>query len=112
MVDWLTASLSHLGFREHYRPVPLAVGLGEDANAYFWIAPLYFSEQEVEALTDAEKGAVTKALGRNHIAFEAKSTNVLLLLFCARDTLTRKKNGELMRSVQIHSKSGNSTEKQ
>lgn len=64
LIQFLVASLAHMGFKEHYRPVPEVAGLGEE-RPYFWISGL------IPAGTDAE--TVLALLKSNHMAFTAQS---------------------------------------
>lgn len=63
LVGFLVSSLAHMGFKEHWRPVPQVVGLGEE-RPYLWISSL------IPENTDAE--TVTALLRGNHMAFTAK----------------------------------------
>ncbi len=44
MVTFLTSSLQHMGFREHMRPIPSVVGMG-DAVQFLWIVGLGFQRR-------------------------------------------------------------------
>lgn len=65
LIEWLVTSLSHLGFKEHMRPVPSVVGLG-DTSPYFWLSSCL--PEEVD-----EKAALA-LLKSTHVAFTAEST--------------------------------------
>ncbi|KAI9844276.1 MAG: hypothetical protein M1837_005686 [Sclerophora amabilis] len=64
IITFLTSSLEHMGFKEHMRPVPTVVGLG-DAFPFLWIA---------SSGGGSEDGAHERALKRHHIAFTAENT--------------------------------------
>ncbi len=63
LITFLTASLQHVGFKEHMRPIPTVVGLGED-RPYIWITGVdsQTGDEEQESL-----------LKKHHIAFTAHS---------------------------------------
>ncbi|KAI9673449.1 MAG: hypothetical protein M1817_002911 [Caeruleum heppii] len=63
-VNFLASSLKHMGFKEHMRPIPTVVGMG-DAVPFIWIAG-------VGAEFGDEKTQVT-LLKRQHIAFTAEN---------------------------------------
>ena len=63
IISFLVASLQHIGFKEHTRPVPYAAGLG-DKTPYMWIVGT--DEKEV-------KKAPESRLKKEHIAFSVKS---------------------------------------
>ena len=64
IIAFCIASLKHTGFKEWYRPVPHAAGLG-DGRPYFWIAAF--------DLESGDSGAMLSILKRQHIAFAAES---------------------------------------
>lgn len=64
IVSFLTTSLAHMGFKEHRRPIPTAVGLGE-AHPYFWIG--------VADPNEVDEKSLDYLLKSNHIAFTADS---------------------------------------
>ena len=64
IITFLTTSLQHLGFKEHMRPKPTVVGLG-DAFAFLWIAAI--GPEAGDEKTQAS------SLQGNHIAFSAES---------------------------------------
>lgn len=64
LVNFLVSSLAHMGFKEHWRPVPQVVGLGEE-RPYLWISAL------IPDNTDAD--TVAALLRTNHMAFTAES---------------------------------------
>jgi len=65
VVSFLIASLSHMGFKEHWRPIPTVVGMGEE-KAYIWIAGIP---------EDNGAGAVVENLAKqaSHTAFTAQN---------------------------------------
>lgn len=64
LLSFLISSLGHMGFKEHWRPVPQVVGLGEE-RPYLWITAL------IPEGTD--EATVATLLQRNHMAFTAQS---------------------------------------
>ncbi|MCJ1243338.1 hypothetical protein MMC30_000535 [Trapelia coarctata] len=64
MVTFLISSLQHLGFKEHMRPIPSVVGMG-DAVAFLWLSGL--------DLEDEDEKKQESLLKRNHIAFTAEN---------------------------------------
>ncbi|KAI4178083.1 MAG: hypothetical protein LQ348_005687 [Seirophora lacunosa] len=64
MAEFLTASLQHLGFREHIRFGPYAIGMGEE-TAYFWLAPV--------GGEGFDQKTVDQVLKKQHIAFTAET---------------------------------------
>ena len=71
IIAFLIESLKHTGFKEWYRPVPHAAGLG-DGSPYFWISGF-----------DPENGDTDtqlSVLSRQHIAFSAQSKYQTLYL--------------------------------
>lgn len=64
LINFLVASLGHMGFKEHYRPISEVVGLGEE-RPYFWISSI------IPAGTD--EATILTLLKANHMAFNAKS---------------------------------------
>lgn len=85
LVKFLTLALEHTGFKEHFRPVPNVVGLGEE-KAYFWLTGTSMDREQ--------EAAVEKLTKPHHIAFaaESKFTSGLvvvkitcLILFCHTD---------------------------
>ncbi|KAF4554343.1 Hypothetical protein D9617_4g000960 [Elsinoe fawcettii] len=62
IVKFLLASLGHMGFKEFMRPVPNAVGLG-DQTPFFWI-----NAPSGEGIDEKTIEAICKA---SHIAFKA-----------------------------------------
>ena len=69
MVTFLTSSLQHMGFKEHMRPVPSVVGMG-DAVPFLWIAGL--------GPEDGDEKTQESLLKRQHIAFTAESKSSIL----------------------------------
>jgi hypothetical protein len=64
VVTFLLASLQHLGFKEHMRPIPTVVGLG-DAMPFMWITGA--DHENGDTKTQEE------LLKKSHIAFTAES---------------------------------------
>ncbi|KAL8717634.1 MAG: hypothetical protein Q9225_005138 [Loekoesia sp. 1 TL-2023] len=64
MVDFLTHSLQHMGFKEHVRYGPYVVGMGETVP-YFWLAAPDGEDMDVKTMQHILK--------KTHIAFTAKS---------------------------------------
>jgi hypothetical protein len=64
LVNFLVSSLGHMGFKEHWRPVPQVVGLGEE-RPYLWISSLVPG--------NADETTVSALLQANHMAFTAQS---------------------------------------
>ncbi|KAL8748844.1 MAG: hypothetical protein Q9184_007055 [Pyrenodesmia sp. 2 TL-2023] len=65
LVHFLLASLQHLNFKEHMRPAPHVVGMGE-TRPYFWLAALLPE--------DLDKGIINNVMEKQHIAFTAETT--------------------------------------
>lgn len=64
VITFLTTSLAHMGFKEHMRPVPTVVGLGEQ-HPYLWFVGL--------DPKDADEKTQEAILKHVHIAFTAES---------------------------------------
>ena len=64
IVKFVLDSLQHMGYKEHMRPIPNVVGLG-DATPFLWIVGA--------DLQDGEERLQADLLKRQHIAFTAKS---------------------------------------
>ena len=81
LIAFLTSSLQHLGFREHWRPVPFAVGLGEE-HAYMWIAAPGAAPKQGEGSDYAggiSEEAIAQVARMQHIAFVATSMFTLFV---------------------------------
>jgi hypothetical protein len=63
VITFLVSSLQHLGFKEHMRPIPSVVGLGE-ATPYLWITGL--------DPVDGDEKTYETLLKKTHIAFTAQ----------------------------------------
>ncbi|KAH8674620.1 hypothetical protein BGZ60DRAFT_429610 [Tricladium varicosporioides] len=66
LIEFLTKSLAHLGFKEHLRPIPEVVGMGEE-RPYLWL--------DGRLPEGVDEAAVKGPLKGNHIAFTAKSVD-------------------------------------
>ncbi|KAL8977307.1 MAG: hypothetical protein Q9177_006666, partial [Variospora cf. flavescens] len=64
MVKFLTASLQHLGFKEHLRYGPHVIGMGE-TFPYFWLAAAVGGE-------GSDQKTVDLMLKKQHVAFTAE----------------------------------------
>jgi hypothetical protein len=62
MVSFFLTSFADLGFKELMRPIPTAVGFGEESKPYFWINTVPNEGKEL-----------LEALRVAHIAFQAES---------------------------------------
>ena len=69
MVTFLTSSLQHMGFKEHMRPIPSVVGMG-DATPFLWTAGL--------SSKDGDEKTQETLLKRQHVAFTAESKSSIL----------------------------------
>jgi len=67
LITFLAASLKHLGFTEHMRPIPTVVGMG-DSTPFFWITAFDAGEEEEE-----DSKVQETLLKKQHIAFAAES---------------------------------------
>ncbi|RFU35539.1 hypothetical protein B7463_g773, partial [Scytalidium lignicola] len=66
LVTFLLDSLQHLGFKEHMRPLPSYVGMGDDVP-FMWISGF---EHE-----DGNEQVVQGILKKQHVAFTAKDAS-------------------------------------
>lgn len=69
LIEFLTKSLAHLGFKEHMRPIPQVVGMGE-GSPYFWL--------DCRLPEGVDETAAKALLKGNHIAFTAKGSSILM----------------------------------
>ena len=65
VIKFLTTSLAHFGFKEHMRPIPEVVGMGDSKSAYFWI--------NGRLPENADPATMEGLLKATHIAFTAES---------------------------------------
>ncbi|KAL8715449.1 MAG: hypothetical protein Q9220_000783 [cf. Caloplaca sp. 1 TL-2023] len=65
LTDFLTTSLSHMGFKPHVRFGPTVVGLGETV-AYFWLA----------GTDEVDEDTMKKLCRGNHVAFTATGMRI------------------------------------
>lgn len=66
LVQFLIASLHPLGFKEHVRPAPHVVGMGE-THPYLWLAALFPDTLDEKTIKDI--------MEKQHIAFTAESSS-------------------------------------
>lgn len=71
VINFLTTSMSHLGFKELMRPDPVVAGLGE-TMPYLWIAG-YLPE-------GVDEKTFEPMLRQNHAAFKAKGRSIRIPL--------------------------------
>ncbi|KAL8969211.1 MAG: hypothetical protein Q9197_004459 [Variospora fuerteventurae] len=67
MVEFLTTSLQHLGFKEHIRYGPHVIGMGE-TFPYFWLAAAVGGE-------GCDQKTVDLMLKKQHVAFTAETVD-------------------------------------
>ncbi|RDL35720.1 Uncharacterized protein BP5553_06332 [Venustampulla echinocandica] len=65
MVEFLISSLGHLGFKEHMRPIPTVIGMG-DAMPFLWLYGAEAAEGDVATTQE-------KLIKMQHIAFTAEN---------------------------------------
>ncbi|KAL8925581.1 MAG: hypothetical protein Q9208_003473 [Pyrenodesmia sp. 3 TL-2023] len=71
LVQFLIASLQHLNFKEHMRPAPHVVGMGE-SMPYFWLAALCSGD----TLDEEENTIIDNIMEKQHVAFTAERMGV------------------------------------
>ena len=89
VISFLTTSMSHMGFRERWRPISTVVGLGDECYPDFWVAGVNAEDEGWDEKT------IMGILKGGHYAFTAKSRSFSLLRNLSRFVNFRASHSQL-----------------